>query len=148
MDLQEIKQQLQVCFSCGTCTGSCPIFRVNPDKNPRRFIQAVLNTTDLNISVLEDFKPLWLCTTCYACEDRCPQGINITTLLVKLKNIAAKHGYVPESVKAELETIIANGMTSPPGKGILMRRKKLKLPELPEPDLQAMQTLIHLTLDE
>ncbi|MFW9856879.1 MAG: 4Fe-4S dicluster domain-containing protein, partial [Candidatus Thorarchaeota archaeon] len=147
-DINEIKNQLQVCFSCGTCSGSCPIFRVNPEKNPRRFIRAVLDSSNSDISVLENFEPLWLCTTCYACEDRCPQGINITTMLVKLKNIAARHGYVPESVKAELETIIANGTTSPPGKSILMRRKKLSLPDLPQPDLPAIQKLIHLTLDD
>lgn len=146
MDLEEIKHELQVCFSCGTCTGSCPISRFEPEKNPRQFIQAVLTSQDL--SILEDFEPLWLCTTCYACEDRCPQGINITNLLIKLKNLAAKQGYVPPSFKAELETLIANGVTTPPVQSILTRREKLNLPELPQPNLDQMRKLIHLTLEE
>jgi heterodisulfide reductase subunit C len=146
MDFDEIKHELQVCFSCGTCTGSCPISRFEPEKNPRRFIQAVLKSQDM--SVLEDFEPLWLCTTCYACEDRCPQGINITNLLIKLKNIASKQGYIPSSFKAELETLIANGVTTPPVQSILTRREKLNLPELPQPNLDQMRKLINITLED
>ena len=146
MEYSEIREKLKLCYSCGTCTGSCPVARVEPEQNPRRFIDAVLNSED--ISVLQNYEPLWLCTTCYACEDRCPQGINITTLLIQLKNIAAKEGYVPPSIKAELETVIANGVTTPPSQSILKRREKLNLPEIPEPNLEAMQKLIRLTLND
>ena len=39
-------------------------------------------------SELEKNDLLWLCTSCYQCEDRCPEGVPLTTLLIRLKNMA------------------------------------------------------------
>ena len=45
--------------------------------------------------VVEDER-LWLCCTCNVCEDRCPQKIPITDLLVALRNSAARRGNIPD----------------------------------------------------
>jgi len=31
---------------------------------------------------------LWNCTTCYSCQEYCPQGIQVTDILYELKNQA------------------------------------------------------------
>ncbi len=31
---------------------------------------------------------LWDCTTCYLCQEHCPQGVKVTDVLYELKNLA------------------------------------------------------------
>ena len=32
--VEEIIKNLRVCFQCGTCAGACPVFRIDPKRNP------------------------------------------------------------------------------------------------------------------
>jgi heterodisulfide reductase subunit C len=112
---------------------------VNPRKNLRLLVQELLAAKDRLPAAAGDL--LWLCTTCYQCEDRCPEGIPLATLLIKVKNMAADQGLVPEAIRQEIEALLATGFTFPPVKGILARRKKLGLPDLPLPDDHEMQAL-------
>jgi len=34
---------------------------------------------------------LWDCTTCYQCQEHCPQGVKVTEVLYELKNLAIKN---------------------------------------------------------
>ena len=97
LDFKEIKRLLNVCYQCGTCVSSCAAGLVKPQKNIRRLVQELIRIEDE--SELGDTDLLWLCTTCYQCEDRCPEGVPLTSLLVQLKNIAARRGSIPASVQ-------------------------------------------------
>jgi heterodisulfide reductase subunit C len=33
----------------------------------------------------------WDCTTCYQCQENCPQGIKVTEIIYELKNRAYSH---------------------------------------------------------
>jgi heterodisulfide reductase subunit C len=140
LEFKEIKRLLNVCYQCGTCVSSCAAGLVNPQQNLRRLIQNLINTADE--SELNQNDHLWLCTNCYQCEDRCPEGVPLTTLLIRLRNMAAARGFIPASVQKELETIAAHGFTYPPAKSIISRRRRLGLPDLPRPADAEMQTLI------
>jgi heterodisulfide reductase subunit C len=138
----KIKQLLSVCYQCGTCVSSCAAGLVNPAKNIRRMIQQLVHCED-------EFQPdendlMWLCATCYQCEDRCPEGIPLTTLLIQLKNMAVEKGVIPASIRKEIETLTGCSFTYPPTTGIITRRRRLALPELPRPDTSEMQALINL----
>ena len=137
--LETIQEQLQVCFQCGTCVTSCGPGLVKPGKNLRLLVQELLAAKNALPAAAGDL--LWLCTTCYQCEDRCPEGIPLATLLIRIKNMAADQGLLPEAVRKEINALLATGFTFPPLKGILARRKKLGLPDLPLPDDQEMQAL-------
>jgi len=90
------------CFACGTCTVSCPVREINDKYNPRKIIRMVLY--GLKDRVLgSDF--IWLCSSCYSCQDRCPQGVKITELMTVLKNLAVKNGYVHPAFRKQAELV-------------------------------------------
>jgi heterodisulfide reductase subunit C len=49
-------------------------------KGKRKLIQSLVNSE--NKFEPEENDLIWLCSTCYQCEDRCPEGIPLTTLLI------------------------------------------------------------------
>ena len=75
-------EKILACFTCRTCTASCPVSAVNNKFSPYRIIRLALY--GLKKEVLEsDF--IWLCSSCYACQERCPQGVSITEFMTLLK---------------------------------------------------------------
>jgi heterodisulfide reductase subunit C len=137
-----IRRLLNVCYQCGTCVSSCAAGLVNPQQNIRRLIQKLLNAADE--SELSQNDHLWLCTNCYQCEDRCPEGVPLTTLLIRLRNMAVARGFIPASVQKEIETLAGHGFTYPPVKSMISRRKQLGLPGLPRPADDEMRKLMNL----
>lgn len=79
------------CFSCTTCTASCPVVR-NFDHPmealgllPHQMIRAA--NFGLGDMIFESTM-LWSCLGCYACQENCPQGVRIADLFYELKNLA------------------------------------------------------------
>ena len=94
------------CFACGTCTASCPIREVTERYNPRRIIHMAL--LGLKQQVLSS-DLIWICSTCYACHERCPQDVRITELMHAIKNIAVREGYIHPSVQTQGDLIRKHG---------------------------------------
>jgi heterodisulfide reductase subunit C len=121
-------EKISACFTCRTCAASCPITAVNNRFNPLRIIRMVL--FGLKKEVLEsDF--IWLCSSCYACQERCPQGVSITEFMTLLKNMAIKEGHAPSGIKIQLEIIKTEGRIYPIDDFDNKKRKKVDLPPLP-----------------
>lgn len=62
------------CLSCGSCSASCPVRRLEEKYNPRRIIRmAIMGMKD------EVYKSefVWMCSYHTTCLHRCPQGVNI-----------------------------------------------------------------------
>jgi heterodisulfide reductase subunit C len=90
------------CFSCGTCTAGCPVREIDDKYNPRKIIRMVL--LGMREEVLKsDF--IWLCSTCYTCYDHCPQGVQLTSIMTALKNIAAREGHIHPSFKEQARLV-------------------------------------------
>jgi len=99
-------EHIRRCFACGTCTASCPVREVTERYNPRRIIHmAVLGLRELVLS--SDF--IWLCSTCYACYERCPQDVRITELMHAIKNVAVRHGYIHPSFQSQVDLLRQHG---------------------------------------
>ena len=87
------------CFSCGTCTATCPIQWIDERYNPRRIIKMVM--LGMREQVLAS--PLiWLCSACDLCYRRCPQGVRISDLMKAIRTVAIREGYEPVRVIAEV----------------------------------------------
>ena len=98
-------ERLTRCFACGTCTASCPVREVTERYNPRRIIHMAL--LGLKEQVLtSDF--IWLCSTCYACQERCPQDVRITDLMHAIKNVAVQEGHVPAACLTPVDLLSAH----------------------------------------
>ena len=74
---------------------------------------------------------IWLCSGCYACQERCPQGVSITEFMTLLKNMAAKDGYMPSGIKAQRDIIKNEGRIYPVDDFDNKKRNKVGLPSLP-----------------
>ena len=99
-------EHLQRCFACGICTASCPVREVTDRYDPRRIIHmALLGMREAVLS--SDF--IWLCSTCYACQERCPQDVRITELMNAIKNVAVKAGYLNPSFGTQVELLTNHG---------------------------------------
>ncbi|MBN2058964.1 MAG: 4Fe-4S dicluster domain-containing protein [Deltaproteobacteria bacterium] len=120
--------KISACFTCRTCVASCPITAVNDRFNPLRIIRMALY--GLKNEVLSS-PFIWLCSSCYACQERCPQGVNITEFMTLLKNMAVISGYMPPGVKAQKEIITKEGRVYPIDEFDNKKRNKIDLPSLP-----------------
>jgi heterodisulfide reductase subunit C len=99
-------EHIRRCFACGTCTASCPVREVTERYNPRRIIHmAVLGLREAVLS--SDF--IWLCSTCYACYERCPQDVRITELMHAIKNIAVREGHIHPSFRTQVDLLEQHG---------------------------------------
>lgn len=120
-------EQLMRCFACGTCTASCPVREIDEKFNPRRIIRMVL--LGMREEVLSS-QFIWLCSTCYACQERCPQDVRITELMSAIKNLAVKEGHLPPAYKMQLELIRNMGRLYEIDEFDNKKRSKAGLPEL------------------
>ncbi|MBD3407929.1 MAG: CoB--CoM heterodisulfide reductase subunit C [Candidatus Lokiarchaeota archaeon] len=81
---------IQSCYQCGTCSGSCPA-GARTNYLVRGIIRkALMGLKEEVISAPE----LWYCTTCYTCTDRCPQDVKPTDVIKAIRNIAVQEGYM------------------------------------------------------
>jgi heterodisulfide reductase subunit C len=95
-------ENIKLCFACGICTASCPIREVDDRYNPRRIIRMVL--LGMKDRVLKsDF--IWLCSSCYACTERCPQGVRFTEVMTAIKNLAVKEGFIHPAYLMQVDII-------------------------------------------
>lgn len=95
-------ENIRRCYSCGTCTGACPVFRVESEYNPRKLIRMIL--LGLRKEVLSS-KTIWLCARCYACTAHCPQGVSFADIMAVLRDLAIEEGYAPVDLPDRIEQV-------------------------------------------
>ncbi len=95
-----IRFGLTRCDRCGSCAAVCPMREVYPDF-ARRFAPrstiARLRLADAldgnsEIAALIDDRGLWLCLSCDACINVCPQGVKFRDFVEHLRTLALEAG--------------------------------------------------------
>ncbi len=82
--LKSVRNMVQACIQCGTCTGSCPnAFAM--DHTPRQLWQMLLNDRPRDAITSKTFI---LCSSCYYCTLRCPRGLPLTDAMAALTRLA------------------------------------------------------------
>lgn len=112
-----------LCFQCGTCTGGCPSGRVTAFRTRVLMRRVQLGFKD---EVLPSDE-LWLCTTCATCDDRCPRGVKITDIIMALRNMASREGYMADAHKNTARSLIKSGHAIPLGDAFKKIRETLGL---------------------
>ncbi|MBO7518820.1 MAG: CoB--CoM heterodisulfide reductase subunit C [Methanobrevibacter sp.] len=115
------------CFQCGTCGGGCPSGRRTPYR-VRQIVRKCL--LGLREEVVSD-PALWMCTTCYTCQERCPRSVKIVDIIKMARNEAAKAGYMADAHKATGSFVINTGHGVPINDKTKALRTDIGLPELP-----------------
>jgi heterodisulfide reductase subunit C len=122
-------EMIRFCFQCGTCTASCPVRAVEDKFNPRRIIRMAL--LGMRAEVLTS-SFVWLCSSCYACQERCPQGVKITGIMGAIRNIAVRDRLVPAMFAGQVASLKAHGRVYEVGELENEKRAKLGLPQIQE----------------
>lgn len=135
-------ERIAHCFSCGACTAGCPVRWIDARYNPRRIIRMVL--LGMKKEVFKS-KFIWLCSTCYSCQERCPQDVRITDLMNAIKNVAAKSGYAHPSYIQTAEFINETGRLYALEDFDNKKREKANLPALPT-NIDEVSKLIKISL--
>ena len=91
----EANVNLKDCYQCGKCTAGCPLAE-GMDLMPREVIRY------LQLGALEevlDAKTPWICAQCVVCSSRCPQNVDICSIMraVRLASKRAGKRPVPEA---------------------------------------------------
>lgn len=97
--LEEIKvmsgaEDIDRCIQCGTCSSSCPM-AIYMDSPPRKIIAMIKN--GFKEEALRSFT-IWLCSSCYTCQVRCPAKIEITEVMYALKRKAIEEKVYPHNL--------------------------------------------------
>lgn len=120
-------ESVAVCFQCGTCTGACPSGRRTPYRIRGVVRRAVMG---LKEDVISD-DTIWMCTTCYECQERCPRGIKIVDIVKIIRNQAAQAGFMAPAHKMTGLFVTKTGHGVPINDATMALRKSVGLDELP-----------------
>jgi heterodisulfide reductase subunit C len=128
------------CYQCGACVGDCPSARFSDKFNPRNIMLAVLY--GMEDEVVGPGSPIWMCSNCFTCFDRCPQEVKPVEVITALKNLMAERGIVPEGVDGLTLGVLRTGRSVLVTPLTERRRAELGLPPLPEVPVEEMHKIV------
>jgi Fe-S oxidoreductase len=111
----KIRLDAFTCVECGRCQVNCPAWGSGKELNPKAIIlqtqDALLAkqvrgagapgvSEDTRLAEIYTEKVLWQCTTCGACENQCPVGIEHLPLLIGSRRGLVSNGDAPEYLGA------------------------------------------------
>lgn len=83
----------QSCYSCQRCTNICPVVRgyENPAEQLDLLPHQLIFMLGIgNAKVAMGSQMIWSCSTCYLCQEHCPNQVELTDIFYGLKNEALK----------------------------------------------------------
>ncbi|MFW9966078.1 MAG: 4Fe-4S dicluster domain-containing protein [Candidatus Thorarchaeota archaeon] len=117
-------KDLTACFQCAKCSAGCPVSdKVNIQ------VHELMRMLLFGLKEVLETDMVWLCTTCYTCQERCPQGIDITDIIFGLKNMAFKKKITPSGYIAARKSLYDIGRLYEPTE---WEREDLELDDVPE----------------
>jgi len=130
-------EDLTACFQCAKCSAGCPVSdKVNIQ------IHEVMRMLVFGLKEVLQTDMVWLCTTCYTCQERCPQGIDITDILFGLKNMAYKKGITPSGYVTSAKALYEIRKLYSPTE---WEREDLGLDDVPELDVSETKKMLDKT---
>jgi len=81
-------ENVDLCFQCGACSSGCPMTE-EMDMLPSKIVRMVR----LGMEEALDSETIWVCSTCFNCEVRCPRGIDIANVMEALRQLVLRTKY-------------------------------------------------------
>jgi heterodisulfide reductase subunit C2 len=135
-------ETLTACYQCGTCASSCPVARLDARFNPREIIKlSLLGEREEVVSG----DAIWLCTSCFNCQERCPQNVEIADVFYALRNIAIEDGHSPNIYSDFASALTAEGRIVQISKFVEKKREEYGLPPLKPVGLDSLNKILSAT---
>ena len=132
-------ETLNSCYQCGTCVSSCPIARITSEFNPREVIKLA------QLGVREEVitgDAIWLCTSCYNCNERCPQKVEIAEVIYAMRNMAFEASNKPAIYDEFASAFKEQGRVVPVSQFVEKKRADYGLPPLQPTGVEALQKIL------
>ena len=132
MDLNQVQLlNSYTCTECGRCTAECPANQTGKKLSPRKIMMDTrdrLEEVGKNINkngkfeddgkqLLDDYilrEELWACTTCNACVEACPVGIDPLSIILDMRRyLVMEQSAAPNELATSLTNIENNGAPWP-----------------------------------
>ncbi len=110
------------CADCGRCADQCPANAVGRPLSPRFItiksrdlifknypLSGKIFKSEPLIGTIFTEDEIWSCTTCGACEEECPLGIEYIDKIVDLRRGMVDEGMVPQSLQKPLSALEKRG---------------------------------------
>ncbi|MCU0598982.1 MAG: (Fe-S)-binding protein [Desulfobacterales bacterium] len=110
------------CADCGRCSDQCPANAVKRPLSPRFISIKARDYAFSHFPLKGDFvaqealigdiyseDEIWSCTTCGACEEECPLGIEYINKIVDMRRGMVDDGNVPQSLQKPLQSLEKRG---------------------------------------
>lgn len=81
-------ENIDLCFQCGGCSSGCPLTE-EMDLLP----STVMRYAQLGIEEALESTTIWVCSTCFNCEVRCPRGIDIANVMEAMRQTVLRTKY-------------------------------------------------------
>jgi heterodisulfide reductase subunit C len=119
------------CTECGRCTAECPANQTGKKLSPRKIMMdtrdrleevgEIINTKgkyeDNGKQLLDDFilrEELWACTSCNACVEACPVGIDPLSIIIDMRRyLVMEESAAPNELAIAMTNIENNGAPWP-----------------------------------
>lgn len=118
-------RDIKTCHQCGNCTGVCPF-----SLKTRFKVRNIIKLCQLGLKSLV-LKTPWLCATCYRCYEHCPEDINAAEVMIALRHMAIREGFIPDFIVRVSKNIVAYGQSVKPAREVEVLREQLELGPLP-----------------
>lgn len=135
-------ETITYCYQCGTCASSCPVTKTTDRYNPRQIIRLALLGQRDEVLVGD---AIWLCASCYNCQERCPQKVEIADVIYALRNIAIRDGNIPAIYAEFAAGLMSEGRIVPISKFLEKKRADYGLPPLKPPGVEALKKILSAT---
>ena len=110
------------CADCGRCSDQCPSNTVGRALSPRFISIKGRDAVFANYPLVGDIKKsenvvgtvysedeIWSCTTCGACEQECPLGLEYIDKIVDMRRGLVDEGEVPQTLQKPLQALAKRG---------------------------------------
>jgi heterodisulfide reductase subunit C len=109
-------ENVDLCFQCGACSSGCPMTQ-EMDYLPSK----VIRMAQLGLEEAMESKTIWVCTTCFNCEVRCPRGIDIANVMEALRQLVLRKKYN----RVSLDDLTPEELRELPQVAIVSNQRKL-----------------------